>query len=48
MIINDLCNLKTENHGKYIVVNTNKFEIDKISLNKFVNCECVGWDNKLG
>lgn len=48
MIINDLCNLKTENHGKYIVVNTNKFEIDKISLNKYVNCECVEWDNKLG
>ncbi len=45
MIINDVCKLKTEYHGKYIVLDTYKFEIDKIPLYIYHKCECNNWDN---
>ncbi|MFX1574629.1 MAG: ThiF family adenylyltransferase [Promethearchaeota archaeon] len=40
MIISDICNLESNNHGKYIILDVYKLTLNKIPLSKYKKCEC--------
>ncbi|MFX0029516.1 MAG: ThiF family adenylyltransferase [Candidatus Hermodarchaeota archaeon] len=44
IIINELCDINADNYGKYIILNTNRLEINKIPLYRHNECECKNHD----